>query len=268
MKIEPGQVAVVTGGASGIGFGLAERLADRGVHVVIADIREDAAVAAAATLSDRGHQVLSIRTDVADPDDVAALAAATLERFGRVDLVCNNAGVVCETVPSWQQRLETWQWLVNVKLMGVVHGVRAFVPHLIEQGTGHVLNTASLGGLIAMPTLSPYCATMHAVVGLTETLNMELRSVAPTLGATVLCPGVVDTSLGESSSALVPPGAVTIAMDSGSQMPGPALQPGEVADATLAAVEADRVHAIIGAGTAPATRYRVDALLADLPPAD
>ena len=100
----------------------------------------------------------------------------TIERFGRVDLVCNNAGVVCELAPMWEQRPETWRWLIDVKLMGVVHGVRTFAPLLIAQGSGHFLNTASGGRAdAAADTVAPYNATMHAVVGLTETLNLELR---------------------------------------------------------------------------------------------
>src|SRR6266436_7730282 len=104
--------------------------------------------------------------------------------------------------------MRTWtRWLIDVKLMGVVNGVRTFAPLLIAQGCGHFLNTASAGGLMPLPTLAPYNATMHAVVGLTETLNAELRSVSALLGATVLCPGMVDTPLGANSARLVPPGA-------------------------------------------------------------
>jgi NAD(P)-dependent dehydrogenase (short-subunit alcohol dehydrogenase family) len=154
-----------------------------------------------------------VRADVRVDADLDALADATVERFGRVDLVCNNAGVVCEQAPTWEQRPQTWRWLIGVKLMGVVNGIRTFAPLFIAQGSGHFLNTASVGGLMPLPSLAPYNATMHAVVGLTETLNAELRSVSTLLGATVLCPGLVDTPLGANSARLVPPQAIRVVPD-------------------------------------------------------
>ena len=130
MKIEAGQVAVVTGGTSGIGYALAHLLVRRGVNVMIADIRETAIPVAVQGLPGQPGQVVGVRTDVSVDADLDALADATVERFGRVDLDCNNAGVVCEQSPTWEQRPETWRWLIDVKLMGVVHGVRAFAPLL------------------------------------------------------------------------------------------------------------------------------------------
>jgi NAD(P)-dependent dehydrogenase (short-subunit alcohol dehydrogenase family) len=172
--------------------------------------------------------------------------------------------VVCEQAPTWEQRPETWRWLIDVKLMGVVNGVRTFAPLLIAQGSGHFLNTASAGGLIALPTLAPYNATMHAVVGLTETLNAELRSISPLVGATVLCPGMVDTPLGPNSAALAPPGAAAVPSDRNEDSMRGAISPAIVAQAAIEAVEADRVHAIVGPGTEVVVRQRVDGLLADL----
>jgi short-subunit dehydrogenase len=145
----------------------------------------------------------------------------------------------------------------------VVNGIRAFAPLLIAQGSGHFLNTASAGGLMPLPNLAPYNATMHAVVGLTETLNAELRSVSKLLGATVLCPGLVDTLLGANSVRLVPPGAATAPADAGGMPPG-AISPAVVATAAIEAVEVDRVHAIVGPGAEVVVRQRVDGLLADL----
>ncbi|MEO3759405.1 SDR family NAD(P)-dependent oxidoreductase [Mycobacterium sp. B14F4] len=139
MQIHAGQVAVVTGGTSGIGFALAAHLVHRGVDVMIADIREDAIPVAVDALSGQPGRVVGVRADVGIEADVDALADETIERFGRVDLVCNNAGVVCEKTPMWEQRLATWRWLIDVKLMGVVHGVRTFAPLLIAQGCGHFL---------------------------------------------------------------------------------------------------------------------------------
>jgi NAD(P)-dependent dehydrogenase (short-subunit alcohol dehydrogenase family) len=263
MKMEAGQVAVVTGGTSGIGLAIADALVRRGVNVMIADIREESIPVAVDTLAGQPGHAAGVRADVSVDADLDALADETVERFGRVDLVCNNAGVVCEQAPTWEQRPESWRWLIDVKLMGVVNGIRTFAPLLIAQGSGHFLNTASAGGLMPLPMLAPYNATMHAVVGLTETVNAELRSISSLLGATVLCPGLLDTPLGANSVRLVPPGAGTAPADAGGMPPG-AISPAVVAEAAIEAVEADRVHAIVGPHTDVVVRQRVDGLLADL----
>ena len=264
MKIEAGQAAVVTGGTSGIGFALAALLVRRGVNVMIADVREDAIPTAVDALSRHPGRAVGVHADVSVDADVDALADETMERFGRVDLVCNNAGVVGEQAPMWEQRLQNWRWLIDVKLMGVVHGVRAFAPMFIGAGSGHFLNTASAGGLMPLPTLAPYNATMHAVVGLTETLNAELKAVSDDLGATVLCPGMVDTPLGANSAVLALPGAATIPVEGQDMAMLGAISPMVVAEAAIAAVEAGLVHAVVGPGAAEVARQRVDALLSDL----
>lgn len=267
MKITSGQVAVITGGASGIGFGLAEALAARGVHLVLADVREGALEPAAEALRATGAQVATVRTDVGDRDSVGELASRTLELFGRVDLVCNNAGLICPGAPLWEQDTQTWDRMIAVKIMGVIHGVQVFAPIMIKQGTGHFLNTASSGGLAPLPNRTPYTATMHAVVGLTETLDIELKAAAPALGATVLCPGLVDTPLGQNSAALgaikLPAGAEG-AMRSIAAASGGILTPLEVAHAAVAAVEQGRVHVAPGHDVLARARARVDALLGDL----
>lgn len=267
MKIAPGQVAVITGGASGIGFGLAEALAARGVHLVLADVREEALEPAADALRAMGAEVATVRTDVSDHDSVAELATRTLELFGRVDLVCNNAGLICPGAPLWEQSTQTWDRMIAVKIMGVVHGVQAFAPVMIKQGHGHFLNTASSGGLAPLPSRTPYTTTMHAVVGLTETLAVELKAESSALGATVLCPGLVDTALGQNSAALgalkLPPGAEG-AMRSIAAASGGILTPLEVAEAAIAAVEEDRVHSAPGHDVLSRARARVETLLTDL----
>jgi len=264
MKIEAGQVAVVTGGSSGIGLGLAAVLVRRGVNVMIADVREDAIPLAVDSLSGHPGRVVGVHADVSVDADVDALADETIERFGRVDLVCNNAGVVCELAPMWEQRPETWRWLIDVKLMGVVNGVRTFAPLFIAQGSGHFLNTASVGGLMPLPYLTPYNATMHAVVGLTETLNLELKSVSADLGATVLCPGLVDTPLGRNSATLVPQGAAATPADGEAGALQGAISPLVVAEAAMAAVESGRVHAVVGPDADVVAKQRIQALLSDL----
>jgi len=261
MLLQRGQVAVVTGAASGIGYGLAEELARRGLSVVVSDVRQDGLDRAAGALAGAGADVLAVRADVSDAADVDALAAATLERFGRVDLVCNNAGVVGPQAPMWEQDLTTWRWLVDIKLMGVVHGVRAFAPLLVAQGTGHIVNTASLGGVLPLPSMTPYNATMHAVVGMTQTLDRELRSAASAVGATVLCPGAVTTGLAANSTA-VRTGAP--ATDEITKPSDAALSPHEVAVRCLAAVEDDRVLVIPNDDRLAGVRDHLQSLLEGL----
>lgn len=263
MRIEPGQVAVVTGGASGIGYGLAAGLGSRGVKIVLADIRQSGLTEATTALTALGVEVLGVVTDVGDPDSVAYLADSTMGHFGRVDIVCNNAGVVGAQAPMWEQQPQTWQWLINIKLMGVVHGVTTFAPLLLQHGTGHFLNTASAGGLVPLPTMTPYNATMHAVVGLTETLNLELRAVAPGVGASVLCPGRAAIGLGTNSQALEP-SVGAAATGNPQDLAGSVLDPAELAELTVAGIAADAVHIVAGAGVAAGARARMDSLLRDL----
>jgi NADP-dependent 3-hydroxy acid dehydrogenase YdfG len=262
MKIEAGHVAVITGGASGIGFGLAKALGARGVKVMISDIRQDALDQAVKDLRKSGFEAAGTVTDVADPEAVQRLADAVIDGFGAVNLVFNNAGVAIPQKPMWEQGLDTWNRLIDIKFKGVVHGVRSFVPLLIAQGSGHVINTASSGGLMPLPTMTPYNGTMHAVVGMTESLNIELKGLSSNLGATVLCPGLVATGLAENSATL----GFTVASEApqaGASF-GDVLTVDQVADATLAAVEADRVHVIPGAGIYDMVRQRALSVIEDL----
>jgi NAD(P)-dependent dehydrogenase (short-subunit alcohol dehydrogenase family) len=200
MRIESGQVAVVTGGASGIGRALVEAFASRGLSVAIADVEQGPLDLAQGQLEDAGVPVLTRLTDVRDADEVDDLAAAVLDRFGRVDLICNNAGVISSPAPAWEQSAADWRWTVEVNLLGVANGVRAFVPHLVRAGHGHVVNTSSIAGLTTIPGggNAAYSATKHAVVGFSETLRLELSLVAPEVGVTVLCPGPVPTRIHDS----------------------------------------------------------------------
>jgi NAD(P)-dependent dehydrogenase (short-subunit alcohol dehydrogenase family) len=193
MELTTGKVAVVTGAASGIGLSLAERFARSGLNVVLADVDEPGLAAAADRVGSSGVETLTVRTDVSDEAAVQALAAATLERFGSVHVVCNNAGVVSMSDP-WFGPLSAWQWVLGVNLWGVVHGVRAFLPVLMAQGEGHIVNTASIAGLY--PGFGPtYDAGKHAVVALTEDLYTTLRQMGAPVGVSVLCPGWVRTGL-------------------------------------------------------------------------
>ena len=193
-----GRIAVVTGAASGIGRAVATRFARAGMCVVLADVEEAALDVTASQLTDAGHTVLPVVTDVSDGRSVAALAEQTLSRFGAVHLVHNNAGVGAGGF-SWTLTEADWEWVLGVNLWGVVHGVRTFVPIMIEQGEpAHVVNTASMAGLISVPFLAAYNVSKHGVVTLSETLQRELEIVGAPVRVSVLCPGVVQTNIFES----------------------------------------------------------------------
>lgn len=218
--IAPGRVAVVTGAASGIGLGLAERFAAEGMSVVMADVEEPALAKAAAGVAARaaearsatakddvakdgaaqdGVAVLPVVTDVADRAAVDALRDAALSAFGAVHVVCNNAGVGGPHGPLWECPPGEWDWVLRVNLDGVMNGVRAFMPVLLEQDAGHLLNTSSIFGVFA-GTLGPYGVSKHAVTALTETLHFNLLILGVThVGVSVLCPSAVRTNFGTSA---------------------------------------------------------------------
>jgi NAD(P)-dependent dehydrogenase (short-subunit alcohol dehydrogenase family) len=197
--IGPGQVAVVTGAASGIGRALAETFAAEGSAVIVADLESDGAEAVAAGIRDGGGDALAVKVDVADVAAVERLAATTVERYGHVDVLCNNAGVSTFNLMR-DQTLADWKWVVDVNFWGVVHGIQTFLPIMREQGTpAHVVNTASIGGLLTGTAfIGPYCATKAAVVSISETLVQELAVEQAPIGVSVLCPSSVDTNVMES----------------------------------------------------------------------
>jgi NAD(P)-dependent dehydrogenase (short-subunit alcohol dehydrogenase family) len=195
--VAAGRVAVVTGAASGIGLALSERFASEGMRVVMADVEEAALAEAADLLAGRGAEVLPVRTDVSSGEQVDALRDRALEAFGTVHVLCNNAGVSGGGRPMWEMSRRDWEWVLGVNLWGVINGVRAFMPVLLEQDAAHVVNTASLAGLTT-GILGPYSVTKHAVVALTEGLYFQVAAAAGTVGVSVLCPGWVRTRIGES----------------------------------------------------------------------
>jgi NAD(P)-dependent dehydrogenase (short-subunit alcohol dehydrogenase family) len=192
-----GKVAVITGGASGIGRAVAEKAAAEGMKIVLGDIEEGPLTAAVADLTGAGAEAIGVRADVADRASVEALRDRALDRFGAVHLVHNNAGIGLGG-PIWEVTEEDWRWILGVNLWGVIHGVAAFTPLLLEQGEGHIVNTASIAGLIVAPFLGPYNATKQAVVAISETLFKDLQTVASPVGVSVLCPGFVQTRIAES----------------------------------------------------------------------
>lgn len=191
-----GRVAVVTGAGSGIGLAMARRFAQAGMKLVLADIEQTALDRAAAALAAAGAHVRAVRVDVGEPAQVQALADQAWQAFGAVHLVCNNAGVASPALRTraWESTLADWEWILRVNLMGVLHGVRAFVPRMLEEGDeGHVVNTASVAGLLT--GANPYHVSKHGVACLTEGLYRDLRSMGARVSASVLCPGLIRTAI-------------------------------------------------------------------------
>ena len=192
------RIAVVTGAASGIGLATAHRLADEGMHLVLADIEQDALDDAEAAIGAKGVDVLAARTDVMSEDAVNELADAAFDRFGTVHIVFNNAGVAATAATlrarAWEGSLADWEWTMGVNFMGVLYGVRAFVPRMLDNGDeGHIVNTASIAGLVT--GANPYNVSKHGVVCLTEGMYLDLQEMDAPLSASVLCPGLINTRI-------------------------------------------------------------------------
>lgn len=193
------KVVVVTGAASGIGRALAGAFAAEGARIVLADVEPDALDEAAHALSRGGAGVIAVRTDVAKGEQVEALAVAAEKAFGAVHVVCNNAGVSVSGL-SWTHTVADWDWVLGVNLWGVIHGLRVFVPRLLASGAeGHVVNTASMAGLLSGPGMAIYNVTKHGVVTLSESLFHELRMLGARIGVSVLCPAWVNTRIIDSA---------------------------------------------------------------------
>jgi NAD(P)-dependent dehydrogenase (short-subunit alcohol dehydrogenase family) len=259
-----GKTAVVTGGASGIGRAMAERFLAEGMRVVIADVEPHALDAAAKDLG-AGGEVLAVRTDVAQAADVEALAEQAWSRFGRVDVLCNNAGVSIGGL-VWQHTVADWEWMLGVNLWGVVHGVRVFVPRMLAQGgEGHVVNTASVAGLTSNAFMGIYNVTKHAVVTLSETLRKDLAMVGGTIGVSVLCPGFVQTQIADADRNR-PAGLQNAAKPERSaaidgairSMLAAGLPPAEVAAAVADAIRTERFYILTHPELTPHVRARME----------
>ncbi|HEY6318258.1 MAG TPA: SDR family NAD(P)-dependent oxidoreductase [Acidimicrobiia bacterium] len=194
-----GRVAVITGAASGIGRGLARHAAREGMQVVLADVEAPALDEAVTEVASLGAETLGVRTDVTREADVQALADAAYGRFGAVHLLCNNAGVFQAGI-SWQRTAADWEWVLGVNLFGLLHGIRAFVPRMLEQGgDGHIVNTASRAGLSSVAYSGPYVVSKFAAAALTECLAHDLRAQESSIGVSCLVPGLVDTRIADST---------------------------------------------------------------------
>ncbi|HEY6698115.1 MAG TPA: SDR family NAD(P)-dependent oxidoreductase [Acidimicrobiales bacterium] len=272
-----GKVAVVTGGASGIGLALARRFAGERMRVVLADVERDALDKATAELADAfgADDVLGVLTDVRDDEAVDALAAAAFERFGTVHVLCNNAGVGVGGL-TWTVPADRWRWAVDVNLLGVARGIRAFVPRMIEQGEGHVVNTASAAGILTGPAMAPYFATKHAVVALSESLYFDLQLTASAVGVSVLCPEWVRTNIADTERnrpedvAAAEPAAVP-GIDVDPELVRALIQglidagidPDEVAVQVVDAIRNGRFWVLTHPTTVESARQRWDAIAAD-----
>ena len=240
------RVAFVTGGASGIGRALAGAFAERGARLVLADVDGEALETAAGDLGASGAEVLPVVTDVSQHDSVERAAEAAFERFGAVHLLCNNAGVFTAGEMA-KSPASDWEYTMGVNFWGVVHGIQAFVPRMIERGEGgHVVNTASIAGLVGMQWLGIYCASTFAVVGVSESLRRELAPHG--IGVSVLCPMVVATNISANSERLRP-GAVARTEPAPPLPPADAIQGGvksveEVAARVVRAIENDEPYVL------------------------
>jgi NAD(P)-dependent dehydrogenase (short-subunit alcohol dehydrogenase family) len=196
MRDFKGRAAFVTGGASGIGFALGRAFAQAGMNVMLADIEIAALDRAAGSLRDLGQPVRGVQCDVADPDSVERAARAAFDAFGKVHILCNNAGVAAGGGID-RISLDNWQWVIDVNLMGVVYGIKSFLPHMLAHGEGgHIVNTASMAGMINGMGFSPYAASKYAVVSMSEGLALQLQPRG--IGVSVLCPHFVRTGIGDS----------------------------------------------------------------------
>ena len=189
------KVAVITGSASGIGRGVAEKCVQEGMKVVLADIEKSALEQTKKDLMPNEDNVLAVPTDVSKESNMEELAEKTMEKFGAVHLLFNNAGVVCVGSPIWEMTQLDWQWIIGVNIWGVIYGLKVFIPIMLQQDSDcHIVNTASIAGLSTVPD-APYAMTKHGIVGLTEALHLQLRQIDSKIRVSVLCPGLIKTRI-------------------------------------------------------------------------
>ncbi len=198
MKQFTDRVAVVTGGASGLGRAMAWRFAREGMKIVLADIEQTKLDTTLGEFQEAGHEAIAVQGDVSRAADVESLAEQTLAAFGAVHIVCNNAGVAPGGL-VWEHTVKDWEWAMGPNVWGVIHGVRVFTPILLKQNTeAHIVNTASVAGLLSLPGMGLYCVTKHAVVTLTECLHHDLVENSDKVRCSVLCPAYVPTGIADS----------------------------------------------------------------------
>ncbi|HTK99436.1 MAG TPA: SDR family NAD(P)-dependent oxidoreductase [Pseudomonadales bacterium] len=272
MKQFEGKTAVVTGAASGIGRALAERFAQARMQVVLADIEKDALDRAVQELEQRQYRVIGVVANTMVRESVEALAKRATDEFGKVHIVCNNAGIAAMAggiKPIWEVSDRDWQWVMGVNFYGVLYGIQAFVPGMLAHGEeGHIVNTASLAGV--MPGGGTYGVSKHGVLSLTETLHQNLTMMGAKIGASVLCPGFVNTNIfdaerhrpKELSSAASGAQPSPEMQEMGRAMLAAGKQPSDVAEIVFESIRENRFYILPHPAWDPIVRARVDAILA------
>lgn len=277
-----GRVAAVTGAASGIGRAMASAFVGEGMKVVLADVEAEPLEGVARELRADGAEVFAVTADVSRAADVERIGEAALDVFGELHVACNNAGVGAGGV-TWEVDVATWEWVLGVNLMGVVHGLRTFTPRIVASGGGHIVNTASMAGLTSPAFMSPYNASKHAVVTISEAMHVELQMLHPEVGISVLCPGWVRTRINESdrNQPLDVAAAASAGDPAAEQGPVSAaqlkslidsfvaegLQPAAVADMVLDAIRSRRFYILTHPEWQSMVRDRVDRMLGGEDPA-
>jgi len=278
MRDFAGKVAVITGAAGGLGKALAQRFAHAGMKLVLADLDAAALDGVRTDLESAGAAAIAVRTDVRNAGDVEALAARTLEAYGAVHGVCNNAGVAAVGA-VWESSAADWEWVLGVNLWGAIHGVRVFTPIMLERGEpGHIVNTASVAGLIAPPGMGAYNVSKHAVVALTESLHHDLVARGAKIRCTVVCPAYFPSGIANSERArpaeLAEPGrAKSDAQRALEESLRKAVMAGklsaeDVAAAVFEAVRDERFYVLTHPRIKPAIEWRMRDILDERTPTD
>ena len=270
MQVFTDRVAVVTGGASGIGLGIARALGQRGMKLMIADLNEATIESAVRALRVEGVQAEGVRCDVSKLEDVEGLAAATLERFGTVHVLCNNAGVGLPT-SSRNIKLEDWKWIIDVDLWGPIYGLKVFTPLIEAAGEGHITSTASMAGLISANKMGAYSVAKHGVVALMCALERELRSKKSSITASVLCPGPINTNISFNSLSYRPERADAVKTSTIKGRQGASIQaslesgmaPDEVGNLVVDAIENQKFWILTHPHWAKGVQRQLDALRED-----
>ena len=272
MKDIDGKVAVVTGAASGIGRALAYRLTESGMRVVLADIEQHALEKTASELRALDRDILPVPTDVSNASSMEKLAKKTLDTYGAVHVVCNNAGV-CPTGAVWENTIAEWEWVIGVNLWGVIHGIRVFVPIMLDQDTeGHINSTASIGGLVTAAWVGSYQVTKHGVVALSESLALALKEIESKIRVSVLCPLIVNTQIMRSKRN-VPKEMEGKSLESNYEagrkfdewlrntVDNEGTSPSETANLVLKAIQNDQFYIFTAPGSEDLVRHRMDSII-------
>lgn len=270
MKEFEGKVAVITGGAAGLGKAMAERFAAEGVKLVLADIEQTVLDKTVEEFKAKGVDVIGVQGDVAKPEMLEGLLKTTLDTYGKVNILCSNAGVAGGGV-TWETTLADWEWVIGVNLLAVINGIRIFVPQMIKQGDEcHIVNTASVAGLTSNPFMATYNVTKHGVVTLSETVHHELKIQGTNIGISVLCPGWVNTNIAESdrnrpaalaneNEEITPIGEMLQAQVKQFLIEG--LDPSAIGEAVFDAVKNDRFYILTHPEMLPAIQERMEGIL-------